>query len=303
MAATGVVVNPVRIKIPYGETQIPAGTRVEVLSSDAATVRFNYLGGVQTLPAHAVNIESGAAAPAPINATQANETPKAASIAPSPSSGERTKPAGSKQLEAATYVVKTEKGSGSAFLVRMGESNYVVTNYHVLCGARTVELVSSAGRLTLDSSSRIEVAADRDLVRIPVEFSAEVTAGEPPALGAAVKVYGNPGGQQVVTEEAGKLLGVGQTEIEVSANFIPGNSGGPIVQADSSRVIGIATYLRQHSEMEKWVTSKTRFEEARRFGVRLDGPINWSPTTWSQLSADTALIARDFVRSWSQRRS
>src|SRR2546430_17280801 len=47
-----------KIKVPYGETVIPAGTKVEVVSvDDPATVRVIYMGQVQMIPRSIVQFE------------------------------------------------------------------------------------------------------------------------------------------------------------------------------------------------------------------------------------------------------
>ncbi len=52
--------QPVKIKIAYGETVLPAGMKLPVVSSDAATVRINYLGETQTIPISAIRFEASA---------------------------------------------------------------------------------------------------------------------------------------------------------------------------------------------------------------------------------------------------
>ena len=47
-----------KIKVPYGETVIPAGTRVEIVSvDDPATVQVIHMGQVQTIPRNIVQFE------------------------------------------------------------------------------------------------------------------------------------------------------------------------------------------------------------------------------------------------------
>lgn len=50
------VTQPVTIKIPYGETVIPAGTTLPILSRSATTVRVRYLGDVQEIPISSTNL-------------------------------------------------------------------------------------------------------------------------------------------------------------------------------------------------------------------------------------------------------
>jgi endonuclease/exonuclease/phosphatase family metal-dependent hydrolase len=50
------ILQPVRVKIPYGETVIPKGTKLPVVSRDGQTVRVDYLGEVQTVPVEATDL-------------------------------------------------------------------------------------------------------------------------------------------------------------------------------------------------------------------------------------------------------
>jgi hypothetical protein len=58
--ATGFIVltQPVKLKIAYGETSLPAGMRLPVVSSDTTSVRVNYMGEVQTIPIAAARFET-----------------------------------------------------------------------------------------------------------------------------------------------------------------------------------------------------------------------------------------------------
>jgi len=40
----------VKIKIPYGETVIPRGTKLPVVSRDVKTVTVQYMGGTHVVP-------------------------------------------------------------------------------------------------------------------------------------------------------------------------------------------------------------------------------------------------------------
>jgi len=61
--ASGFVVltQPVKVKIAYGETVLPAGMKLPVVSSDATSVRVNYMGELQTIPIGAARFEGSAA--------------------------------------------------------------------------------------------------------------------------------------------------------------------------------------------------------------------------------------------------
>src|SRR5438094_3950878 len=50
--------QPVKVKIAYGETVLPAGMKLPVVASDAASVRVKYMGEVQTIPLAAARFET-----------------------------------------------------------------------------------------------------------------------------------------------------------------------------------------------------------------------------------------------------
>ena len=56
-----VLTQPVKVKIAYGETVLPAGMKLPVVSSDATSVRVNYVGELQTIPIGAARFEGSAA--------------------------------------------------------------------------------------------------------------------------------------------------------------------------------------------------------------------------------------------------
>ena len=45
-----VLTQPVKVKIAYGETVLPAGMKLPVVSSDATSIRVKYMGELQTIP-------------------------------------------------------------------------------------------------------------------------------------------------------------------------------------------------------------------------------------------------------------
>src|SRR5437762_6353079 len=58
-----VLTQPVKVKIAYGETILPAGMKLPVVSSDATSVRVNYMGELQTVPFGAARFECSAELP------------------------------------------------------------------------------------------------------------------------------------------------------------------------------------------------------------------------------------------------
>src|SRR5947208_7393753 len=58
-----VLTQPVKVKIAYGETVLPAGMKLPVVSSDATSIRVKYMGELQTIPIAAARLEGSAAEP------------------------------------------------------------------------------------------------------------------------------------------------------------------------------------------------------------------------------------------------
>lgn len=190
--------------------------------------------------------------------------------------------------------------SGSGFLVRAGERLCVVTNVHVLCAARSVSL-RNADNDTFRVVA-LELSPTQDLARLVVEVKPRdggtvepLVLGEGvPALDDKVTVYGDSLGTGNMTRLKGKILGLGADRLEVSSGIVPGNSGGPIVAADGT-VIGVAAHVQKGQS--DWLTTGTRFAEARRFGERL------TPET-PFVAADIALFRRqgELLAEWPRLR-
>ena len=94
-------------------------------------------------------------------------------------------------------------------------------------------------------------------------------------------------------------MGIGPDRIEVSAEFIPGNSGSPIIHAATGKVLGIATYLTRRYEAFTNADGKAGATPAkdspgamvvRRFGFRLDSVKQWQPLNWAAFQAEARTI-------------
>lgn len=178
-------------------------------------------------------------------------------------------------LRDSLVMVSTDKGTGSGFIVRIGDKLYVMTNAHVLYGGEKITVRQISGNVV--RWSELQLAKDRDLARLLVAETGlpplDVFAGSV-SIDDAVSVFGNSLGSGTVTWLKGRVLSVGPDKIEVDAAFVSGNSGSPIVMA-SGDVFAVATYVTHTSRNANWVVAGTRFEKVRRFGLRLLPGIEW----------------------------
>ena len=171
-------------------------------------------------------------------------------------------------------IVTVEGGNGkaSAFIANVKGKKFLITNIHVI--------FDNDPKFLTVSNENVEVmspllAKDRDLAFYEIKdadkFSALDVDGDivllPPD--EPVIVLGNSMGSGVNTRLKGKVKGVGPTTLEISAEIVPGNSGSPIIDANSGKVIGVSTYGTNKMKIG-FLTKGTRFEEVRRFGTRID---------------------------------
>lgn len=192
----------------------------------------------------------------------------------------------------ALILVETQNGSGTGFVVSFDGVMYVLTNAHVLDNCNQLKLKALDGQELKWSS--IEFADTKDLTRIqlleppdtltPLTISTATIGMHQP-----VAVYGNSLVSGVATELKGRILGVGPEKIEVDAEFVRGNSGSPILNAQG-QVIGVATYVTRTAPGTDWVADNTRFTLTRRFGLRLD-KIAWVKVSPNDLRDQRGLIA------------
>ncbi len=144
-----------------------------------------------------------------------------------------------------------EEGAGSGFVV--DEEGHIVTNYHVIEGAQSVEVTFSDE--TVAAAEVIGIDPRNDLAVLKVDVGPELLV--PAALGSSADVrvgqraiaIGNPFGQFGRTLTTGVISAVDRTlenddgrtisgVIQTDAAINRGNSGGPLLDS-SGRVIGV----------------------------------------------------------------
>lgn len=165
-------------------------------------------------------------------------------------------------------IVKTDLGSGTAFLVEMDGGTYLLSNHHVFYGTQMPQCSLPGGaKLKLGEFS---LAKDRDLARFRVLDSGIKPLRQRSGnleIGEEVTSYGNSLGGGVVTRNPGSVLGIGPEKIETSAEIVPGNSGGPLVDS-MGRVAAVATYISLEAP-DGWTVKETRYGKTRRFALRI----------------------------------
>lgn len=165
------------------------------------------------------------------------------------------------------------KTAGSGFIVQKGAKSYVYTNRHVVDhGAIIVKDIQGKLLKVVGQENAIGLDISRLELKEPRQGLVFTTAI--PSIGDGITVIGDSDGVGAATKLEGKVIAVGPKVLELSAQFIPGNSGSPVLRSDG-KVIGIATFGYDAYNPADRFKRGTRFNGVRRFALRIPEDIKW----------------------------
>jgi hypothetical protein len=289
--------------IPKLEVAEAGGTKtyanVQVIGVSDQGVKVSHDAGISVFPMaslpeawRAKYVPSPSTTPAPM------PSPSSATAA---STSSRSAPSTSSFDPNCLVFIKTDSGAGSGFIARANDKTYVYTNAHVICGSpggftkKIVSIKTAAGRTIptpydLELSSMYDASSSNgleDMARFPISLKEGEVAYDLGGLDAntsmsqKVVAYGNSLGGDVITSLEGSIMGLGTDRIEINCEIVPGNSGGPVVMADTKKVIGISTYLTT-GKRDIWA-SGTTFNQVRRFALRPEKVTKWRKMLYTSL--------------------
>ena len=192
-----------------------------------------------------------------------------------------------------------DRSAGSGFIGKMDGKTYIFTNQHVIMGADKIEIMTTTG----DSMRpvRIELATRRDIARLelhPEDTHEGFEITPTPIIGIPTAVFGNSEGGGVATALYGTVKNVSSDLVEVTAEFVSGNSGSPVLN-EKQEVLGIASYVRFTSTEDSDDDDSGGDDDedgpkkkARRFCYRLTG-LNWMPVNWSKYNGEYGKVYRE----------
>ncbi len=172
----------------------------------------------------------------------------------SPSLAQDNLPAIVKRIEPSVVVILTYDkegkalGQGSGFFI--SQDGDVITNRHVIQGAKRAEVKTSSGKVY---SVKKVVSEDEegDLVRVSTDVPEKavrplIVSASVPEIGERIIVIGNPLGLERTVSD-GIVSAVREIEafgkiIQITAPISEGSSGSPIVNM-KGEVVGVATFL------------------------------------------------------------
>ena len=147
------------------------------------------------------------------------------------------------------YGTSTGSSSGSGFILT--EDGYVITNYHVVEGAVSIEVITHAGEKYSAELVGNDATNDVAVLKVDATGLPAATLGRSSDLiiGDMVAAIGNPLGTLASTQTVGYVSGINRevttdntiiSMIQTDAAINSGNSGGPLFNM-YGQVIGITT--------------------------------------------------------------
>lgn len=190
-------------------------------------------------------------------------------------------------------LVQSETSKGSAFILARDGSTWLYTAAHVLTQGKGLAVKNSDGA-TLTEFGKCQIAEDCDLARIEVSVKPGLALSVVQPHGAAVDqeivAVGNSGGSDVLTLLDGKITALGPKEVEVSASVIQGNSGGPVMLAETGEVVGVV--CRAEAARDDVWSADTDFSKVRRFATRIDREVPWRAASLDSLRTENERITK-----------
>lgn len=190
----------------------------------------------------------------------------------------------------------TTGGAGSGFICNFRGKPALFSNIHVVADMKTPRF-TLLNQASVKPGSVGACAVGHDILYLSLpdstptqKLDAAPKVDEIARVGDQVFVLGNSEGARVITPLSGQIVGIGPELVEVTAEFVPGNSGSPIIHARSGQVIAIATYLTTRDR--KFLSGDSDAPRIRRFGYRLDSVKTWQPLDWSAFERDRDELKR-----------
>ena len=206
-------------------------------------------------------------------------------------------------ISSAVVLIKGDIAEGTGFLTKTADGPVVITNLHVIAGNTNIKILTAGGEQIIPLS--LKGASDRDLAMFSIrdnhysylELASNVDGTA--AAGDPTLIPGDSEGGEVTLKTNGKLVAVGPQRIEFDNPIYHGNSGGPVYDDNSHKVIGVvvgASQMKPTNEVDKdsFANANSAIKGPMRyFGLRVDTVPSWEPYTLGQLERETIFL-RDF---------
>jgi S1-C subfamily serine protease len=155
---------------------------------------------------------------------------------------------------AAVLLLSDDNGHGSGFLI--SKDGLAITNHHVIDGGNPMTATLTSGQKCPMRVLRSDQKSDFALVQIACPqdcFTSILELEGLPSVGSEIFAIGTPRERKLNnTVSKGIVGGIRPNgiinDIQIDAPVNPGNSGGPIVDAVTGKVLGVVTWKRTDAE-------------------------------------------------------
>jgi S1-C subfamily serine protease len=182
-----------------------------------------------------------------------------------------------------TITVNLSNGQAIGSGIVLDTRGDIVTNAHVIAGARTIQVAFSDGTTATATLVGSNTSADLAVIRVSVAASTlhPLTLGSSASvqIGDSVYAIGSPFGLSGSLTE-GIVSNIGQSVAASDANLIqtdaainPGNSGGPLVNAQG-QVIGINNAIESPVDGNVGVGFAIPIDQVKQILPTIDGGVN-----------------------------
>ena len=198
------------------------------------------------------------------------------------------------------FIIKGNTAVGSGFSVNYNGGFYLCTNQHVVVGQTQIEVENTMGEQIALSDEVLFPNDERDLILIKLlNHKTGFNVTQSINFGEEVTSYGNSGGESVITQKIGKVLGIGNTEVEYDNPTVSGDSGSAVLNT-SNQVVAVVTKGLKDQQMNAWLEDRPEMH-TRRFGTRIDNA-KWRKTNLEQLLRISKIYNHIFEldKKWQQ---
>ena len=201
-------------------------------------------------------------------------------------------------LKDKVFIIKGDSGQGSGFALKLKDKSYLCTNQHVLAGQSAFTAETIAGK-NIELGERVLFPHDqRDVILIELKDQIEgLKLASKVNFDEIVNSFGNSGGENVITKKAGKIIGLGETEIEYDNPTVMGDSGSPVLNQEME-VVGVVTRGVKEMRANFWLDDKPEMH-TRRFGTRINN-VTWKQSSVKQIKRLSMIYnyVMDFEQKW-----
>jgi serine protease Do len=219
-----------------------------------------------------------------------------------------------------TLVVGRQRSIGSGFVI--DPEGYILTNAHVVSGARRVQIVlpagnadgtlatALAGRSSLIPARIVGITTELDLALLKVDMklpALPLATYSDVRQGETVFAFGSPIGLRNSLTHGLVSAVARQVDpdspliyIQTDAPINPGNSGGPLVNI-RGEVVGVNTFIVSQSGGNEGLgfavpsaTARTAFRQLKQFGHLRRQEIGMSLQTITPTMASSLVLTRDY---------